>query len=303
MGAMMQFPSIRDFLRPLFVLIFLSSCAQLPKVELASYLNAYNEVQEITNGVLDIVAPYERIGIKVLAAGPNARSKCTDGNLVDQYCYDLRDGYADIGDPPLVGAYRRLSSVVGRFNAILAAYIDGISMKLITQDLNLLSSELGELSKFGGLESVALHSAIVSFAKDIIPAGTVVGGIHDRAQLKRFLLENHTDVAKALRLMADNSSALYSNVVSGTTSFQRQSGANRAALTTRKLEIRKLIANWTVALDDAVVQLKVLVASIQNPDGLEPRIRNLNETAITSRINTEIIRKQIATLGTPSPGL
>jgi hypothetical protein len=54
----------------------------------------------------------------------------------------MRDAYADIGDPPLVAAYRNLADVILRFNRLLIAYADGISGRLLAQDLDGLSASV-----------------------------------------------------------------------------------------------------------------------------------------------------------------
>ena len=59
----------------------------------------------------------------------------------------MRDAYADIGDPPLVGAYRNLSNVVLRFNTLLVAYADGISDRLLKRDLDRLSTSVTDLTR------------------------------------------------------------------------------------------------------------------------------------------------------------
>ena len=137
----------------------------------------------------------------------------------DPYCYEMRDGFADIGDPPLVGAYRNLA------------------------------------------------------------------------------LDNYEIVA--LLLMAQNSSKLYANVYVGTQLFQIRTRGAGENLNTRRREIRRLIANWTVLLDDTRRILRELKIAIEASDGLETRMRNLEATVI-SRINTSAIKKEIATLGTPT---
>lgn len=106
----------------------LTACTSLPTAELTAYTTAYSDTQGITNSVLDIVAPYERITIRYanMAAGTGVSMPsslpppCADPiDPSNPYCYDTRLGYADIGDPPLVAAYRRLSDVVAKFNSLM----------------------------------------------------------------------------------------------------------------------------------------------------------------------------------------
>jgi hypothetical protein len=70
-------------------------------------------------------------------------------------------------------------------------------------------------------------------------------------------------------------------------------------MNTRRREIRRLIANWTVLLDDNRRLLRELKFAIENSDGLETRLRSLNDSTVVARIDTSAIKKQIATLGTP----
>jgi hypothetical protein len=97
-------------------------------------------------------APPPRVGSVIIARPCRAFG-------TDPYCYELRDGYADIGDPPLVGAYRNLANVILRFNTLLVAYSDGISGRLLRQELEGFSSSINEISK---LAAVPVHLLRVS---------------------------------------------------------------------------------------------------------------------------------------------
>jgi hypothetical protein len=99
--------------------------------------------------------------------------------------------------------------------------------------------------------------------------------------------------------MAENSEQLYANVAVGTLNFEvKVPGSNTQALNARQREIRRLIANWTVLLDDIRVLLSELKTAVEVPNGLETRLRNLDST-MKARIDTSTLKKQIATLGTP----
>lgn len=316
---------------------FLQGCAALPKVELKAYATAYAETQVITNGVLDIVVPYERIVIRTAAAPtrvapatpadapPSATCqppacdpsllanrpaaprpvpvvtapRCRNGfRGPDPFCYEFRDGYADIGDPVLVGAFRNLSNVVGRFNALLIAYADGASAKLIEQELSGLSATVTTIGSLVPGSSVG--SAFANRFNNLVGKIVAIAGpVIDREQLRIFLLDNYELVDQAIELMATNSPALYSNVATGTLFFRDIAPGSGPSLNTRRREIRRLIANWTVLLDDNRRLLRELRIAIEAPDGLETRLRNLNESTVIARIDTSAIRKQIATLGTP----
>jgi len=43
------------------------ACSTIPRVELTAYAAAYADIQSVTNGVLDIIAPYERVVIRFAA--------------------------------------------------------------------------------------------------------------------------------------------------------------------------------------------------------------------------------------------
>lgn len=382
-------------------------CTALPKVELTAYTTAYSETRIITNGILDIVVPYERIVIRRAAQGrqktvqvrvpvdpatdaatvgptggagtanepppgapatsapkvdeslleskarpksapkvdesllePKSKAKtksapkvdetllepksppkpapprtktvtrvvtispCNEGfGGVDPYCYETRDAYADIGDPPLVASFRNLSNVVHRFNALLIAYANGVSGPLIEQELNGLSSAVTTISTFvpasGAAGAGVFATRFNGIVGKLVPIAQFIGPAIDRAQLRSFLLENYELVDDAIELMATSSGTLYSNVAVGTLFFARTPNVSTQALTARQREIRGLIANWTVLLDDSRQLLRELKGAIEVPDGLETRLRNLNESTVTTRIDTAAIRKQIATLGTP----
>lgn len=356
--------------------LMLAACTALPKAELTAYTAAYADVQVVTNGILDIVAPYERVVIRYAAknttrivvpssptpAPPNppapapgvdcslaanpaecasnrsapqsvdcslaanpvecAASRtarpptpqrttrtvvierpCRTVGGADPYCYELRDGYADIGDPPLVAAYRNLSIVILRFNLLLAAYSDGISGRLLRQELDGLSSAVNDIVKLAPATSMtgyagAFAASFTGVVNALLPIANLAGGIIDRNGLRTFLLSNYVAVDDALVLMSRNSALLYQNVGVGTQLFQIKTRGAGANLNMRRREIRRLIANWTVVLDDARRALRELRVAVEASDGLETRIRNL-EATVTTRIDTSAIKKQIATLGTP----
>ena len=325
-----------------------AACAPLPKVELNAYTTAYSDTQVITNGVLDIVAPYERVVIRyaagtrtvsvpVPAAPARAPQGTVDPSLLanpqdapaatpkppavktttvvfertcrngytgpDPYCFEYRAGYADIGDPPLVHAYRNLSDVIARFNALMVAYADGVDARLLEQDLNGLSASVTALANLAPISSI---SGAIGFASrfngivgKLLPIADIAGSAVDRGRLRIFLLENYETVDEAMALMQSSSPALYSNVAVGTNLFRLTARGSGEALKARRRGIRRLIANWTVLLDHDRRLLRELKIAIENPDGLETRLRNLNETTVAVRIDTSSIKKEIANLGTP----
>lgn len=221
----------------------------------------------------------------------------------DPYCYEMRDGFADIGDPPLVGAYRNLANVILRFNTLLVAYSDGISGRLLRQEIDGFTSSISEISRLAPITNISgagtFAASFTGIVNSLLPLADLAGGVVDRAQLRAFLLDNYEIVDQALLLMAENSSKLYANVYVGTQLFQIKTRGAGENLNTRRREIRRLIANWTVLLDDTRRILRELKIAIEASDGLETRMRNLEATVI-SRINTSAIKKEIATLGTPT---
>ena len=301
-----------------------AGCTNIPRVEVTAYVSAYTDIMAVTNGGLDIVSPYERVMIRsaspsraVAAAGSPPlsaplsaiveRGICTRKVTgPDPFCYEMRDGYADIGDPPLVGAYRNLANVVLRFNTVLVAYADGVSGRLLQQELSALSSSVTELSKastsLGVVQSGAFAASFEAVLHGLAPVINIAGGFVDRAELRRFLLANQGTVDDALRAMATESVELYANVSLGTDMFRRKVAAGSdQALLTRRREIRRLISNWTVLLDDTRRLLGELKSAVETADGLETRLHNLEGT-VRARIDTTAIKKQIATLGTPALG-
>jgi hypothetical protein len=385
--------SLRVFLQASVVIALLAflGCTALPKVELTAYTTAYSEARTITNGILDIVVPYERAVIRTAARGrtktisvpvaatigdDNARDARAEATLVDEsllepkskskvddpppepkskadasllkpkskvdesllkpkakpdsvrpktttrvvtvsicndgyggpdpFCYQIRDAFADIGDPPLVASFRKLSNVVHRFNALLIAYANGVSGPLIEEELSGLSATLTKIGTLvpspGSASAAAFASRFNGIVSKLIPVAQFVGPAIDRAQLRAFLLENYELVDDAIELMATSSGTLYANVAIGTGIFARGQLATTSpqALFNRQREIRGVIANWTVLLDDTRLLLRELKIAIENSDGLETRLRNLNESTVTARIDTSAIKKQIAALGTPA---
>lgn len=400
----------------LVLLLAAAGCASLPRVELSAYTSAYSDILVVTNGILDIVAPYERVVIRyaarsttrtvavrneafaqavdpsllanpeaarpapapdpsllanppavrparpapqpdpsLLANPPPARTQrplplpdptlladpgrappqttspaptapqptiqkpapapvqravtttiaieraCSGGyGGADPFCYETRDGYADIGDPPLVGAYRNMANVVLRFNRLLVAYASGVSGRLLAQEVGELSSSVNELTRLAPISGISGGFGVAaSFANLAASLAPIAGGAYDRTQLRTFLLANYDTVDQALGLMARNSVELYANVAIGTQLFQIRHRGFAESLNPRRREIRRLIANWTVVLDHTRRILAELKLAIELPDGLETRLRNLNETAVMSRIDTNTIKKQIAGLGAP----
>jgi len=223
----------------------------------------------------------------------------------DPFCYEMRDGYADIGDPPLVAAHRNLANVVLRFNTLLIAYAEGVTGRLLQQEIADLSTSVIELSNASPVASISSAAAFArSFSvlvEGLAPITKFAGGFIDRAELRYFLLANYETVDEAIGLMARNSVELYGNVVVGTSFFIRasRSPAEIVSLGKRRKEIRRLISNWTVLLDDTRRLLRELKIAIEISDGLETRMHNLEGT-VRARIDTSAIKKQIATLGAPT---
>ena len=161
----------------------------------------------------------------------------------------MRDGYADIGDPPLVGGYRNLANVVLRFNTLLIAYADGISGRLLHQELTGLAASVTELSKASPVSRIhsapALAASFSALVDGLGPIVNIAGRYIDRAELRSFLLANYDLVDAALLVMATESVELYANVANGTDSFQRIAAPNSGhiqSLVVRRKEIRRLIS-------------------------------------------------------------
>src|SRR4051812_40494921 len=55
--------------RVALVVFLVTGCESIPKVELAAYTGTYSDVIGVTNGVLDIIAPYERVVMRVASEG------------------------------------------------------------------------------------------------------------------------------------------------------------------------------------------------------------------------------------------
>lgn len=361
---------IRNFLPPTAIVVLLVvGCTPVPRVELTAYTTAYSDSLEATNGVLDIVVPYERVVMRfsagdaaslvsttpraaaapppaierrpstprpapppdpALFADPDAvksvnpappldpppaapagtvttvaGSGCVSGiGGTDPFCYELRDAWADIGDPPLVAAYRSLSTVVLRFNNLLVGYANGISGRLLEQDVNSLSAAAGSLTQLAPIAAIGgaggFAAAVSGVVSALAPIAGIAGRIADRTQLRDFLLNNYENVDKAIALMATGSAELYANVSIGTNLFRRMTAPGSGqSLVARRQEIRRLLANWTVLLDDNRRLLRELRDAAAAPDGLETRLANL-DPPVKASIDTSIIKKQIATLGTPT---
>jgi hypothetical protein len=229
----------------------LTACTSLPNAELTAYTTAYSDTQVITNSVL-----------------PPPCADPIDPN--NPYCYNICLGYADIGAPPLVAAYRNLSDVVARFNSLMVAYSNGVTGPLLKQELDGLANSVSQLSKLPPISAVngaaGLGVSFQAVISEIIPIASFIGPFVDRAQLRAFLITNYNLVDKALDLMGRSSPELYANVAVGTRLFRREASAGSAsqALVTRQKEIRRLIANWTVLLDDTRHLLSDLEAAVED---------------------------------------
>lgn len=368
-----------------FVAWIAAGCTPIPRVELAAYTTAYSDVQTVTNSVLDIVKPYERIMIRytsrsatermpvaagaepipaspprpfpqpsppatpptapidpgaidfslfddpaaaraaaaaranrpVIAIQPRQPRQTTAGGRTVTtitgsrtvtrtvaFTYETRAAYSDIGDPPLVGAFRNLSNVILRFNNLLVAYADGVSGRLLGQDLAALSSAagaLGELASVAGIPGAGVSGVgLAGIASKLQPLANIAGAAVDRAQLRQFLLDNAQNVDDAIELMARNAPQLDHVVEVGTFNYEVfVPGSSSRALNARQLDIRRVIADWMGVLIDVQGLLRELKTAVAIPNGLETRLRNL-DSSMKTRIDTSALKKRIATLGTPA---
>jgi hypothetical protein len=184
------------------------------------------------------------------------------------------------------------------------AYSNGISGTLLQQELDGLASSVTDATQLGLIAGISgagsFASGFSTVIRELDPIARVAGEIADRDQLRTFLLGNYARVDQALEVMARNSVDLYANVAIGTNLFRRiKSPGQGETLITRRDDIRRLIANWTVLLDDARRLLRELKAAIEVPNGLETRLRNLDPPA-QIQLDTSLVKKQIATLGAPT---
>lgn len=219
-----------------------------------------------------------------------------------QFCYQYRAAYATIGDPLLVAAVRRLSDVLYRYNAVLAAYGNGASGEILAADLARLQGELGAGLALLGTAAPAVPAGVAGAFKALDPIARAVGKFRDRKALVDFLLGYADQVDAAYEAMAQGSTELFSNVYEGTTILSNRRGTTRvdeAALRARRDQIRELIANWTVLIDRSRRLLRELRIALANPGTLEPRLREMGLISARSLAAAEIVRAQIMALGLP----
>jgi hypothetical protein len=188
--------------------------------------------------------------------------------------------------------------VLLRFNKLLTAYAAGVSAQLLAADYARLQARIGVLGGLAESASPAIGPAI-SIAKSLgeSVAGPLAASA-DRAQFGVYLQQNHAHVDQALGLLAQSSQALYGNVKTGTDLRKRAAAdaSQRAALDQQRDELRRLLANWTVLIDDVRVQLGELAWASANPQGLETRLRNLSQTDAETAANAEILNREIIAL-------
>lgn len=296
-----------------------SACANIPRVELETYVEASGQLHDVTNDVLDVVAPYERAVVRNTAETHGAETKATldqfglgdlDAKLIPeacqgrvgegQFCYELRDAYSTISDPTLVEATRRLSNVLQRYNAILAAYAGGVSGDILAADLERMRGELD----FGlSLVSAAPPSVVGTAFGTLDPILKKLGEVRDQKVLRDYLLENHELVDAAYLELARSSTELYSNVFEGTQIRSNAPGLNaaqRAALVERRHQVRTILADWTVIVDRSRQLLAELVVAMENPQGLESRLLNMGVISARGLSEAIIVSNQIKALGLPA---
>ena len=280
--------------------LLLGACTTttVPRVELDAYIGGYNKVEQTTNTVLDLMAPFEREVLRSVATQPGsgAAGDCPTGKT--SYCYALRDAYATIGDPPLVKSIRRTSDVLLRFNKLLTAYAAGASADILAADYARLQARIGPLSALAGSASPSIGPAI-GIAKQLGEslAGPLTAAA-DRAQFGVYLRDNQDDVDQAFALLAQSSEVLYGNVKTATDLRKRAAGsaAERAALDRRRDELRSTLANWSVLIDDVRAQLAELAWASANPNQLETRLRNLGNADAETSTNAAILNREILAL-------
>jgi len=272
-------------------LVFVLSCTPLPRAEVAAYQQTFDAFRSVSMSVLDIVAPYERAATRKRSYTASDCPGETDVVLSqDPFCYGIRDQFATIGDPTLVGSYRNLIEVVYRFNTIITAYSDGISIRFLKQDAEEFAALAGPF--------LAGASETVSGAVDsATPLATQAANLSDRNELLVFLAENHARVTSAFEEMALRSGRLYGTVNSGTAVLTANDPGLRATLNPRRQEIRTIIANWTVLIDETKDMFETMQFALSNPNNLEVRLRNLDETTFEVRAGFATLEGQIAAIG------
>ncbi|MEO9514522.1 MAG: hypothetical protein ABJH45_18845 [Paracoccaceae bacterium] len=271
---------------------FLVACTPLPKAELNAYARTFEAFENVSNKVLDIVAPYER------AATRKTNYTTTDCPMDqprvlsnDPFCHQIRDAFATIGDPPLVKSYRNLISIIARFNVIVIAYSNGVSLQFIKQDVD-------EFSNIVGVFGATATAEFTELVDELTPLVQQSSNIRDRRELQIFLTANFETVEAAFQRMAIQSGALYTNVDTGTLRLIGEGGVNRKALESRRRELRSILANWTVLIEETQDLLQGMEFAISNPENLEVRIRNLAENSFEVFAGFEALNAQTAAIGT-----
>lgn len=273
-------------------LILLLGCTPLPRAEGADYRQTFDAFRNVSMNVLDIVTPYERAATRKRSyVGADCPG---ESNLVltqDPFCYGIRDQFATIGDPTLVGSYRNLIEVVSRFNAIVVAYSEGVSIRVLTQDV-------AEFATF--VDAFGTAASVNGAVDSAIPLATQAANLRDRRELLSFLAENHELVERAFEEMSLRSGRLYGTVNSGTAILTANKPSLRASLNPRRREIRTIIANWTVLIDETKEVFGKLQFALNNANNLEVRLRNLDDTKFEINAGFVALQGQIAEIGSNS---
>lgn len=272
--------------------LFVAGCTPLPTAELNAYVRTFQTFDEVSNDVLDLIVPYERAGTR---RTNYTSANCPDDQpnvlVNDPFCYGIRDAFATIGDPALVNSYRNLIETVVRFNAIIVAYAEGTSFRFVQQDVDAFSNAIGVLGATATREFTGLTAALQPVAAQSL-------ALRDRRALQDFISANVGLVETVFAEMALQSGALYANVDSGTQYLIAVGAGNTAALRSRRGELRNIIANWTVLIDQTRDLLQGMEFAIANPDNLSVRLRNLGGETFEVSADFRALRDQISAIGT-----
>jgi len=232
-------------------ILFLASCASVPRPELSLYQAAYQQADVATKELVRTFAPMEK-----------SVRKPEDEAFRPEYApYE-----ADEGRPGISELIERGFTAVTQYNAVLLRYAEGETVDTLRPDLTTLSTEATLLTTVVGLPTGA-GAAVKPVVDGLLTLTRALLAVSDRLSFARAVERNRGEVSAFLQALRDITPELWSTADSY---FQRRQGpllregrdAEAAAIDRDKARFRKMLASWVLTLERTDGATKALETAV-----------------------------------------
>lgn len=281
-------------LRVPFVVFFLilAGCASRSGLEeFTLYKRAFDESLAVATALIDRLAASERQVGRLGHFEPN--------KLGVDPVFKPEDAayFSNHTDPPLAAEYRRAIVVINRYNELMLAFASGKGFDKAIEQLNMLASEATLFAAPVGQTPVS--AGYRAIANDIL---TLVAAERSREVFQASFRKTAPQLLILIDGMKAQTPVAFKNLAffleADLLNIDRGLRAGDvAALKAKHMELRVLLSDWVILLDQHAALIKATQMAIENPR-LGTELSGATEAVVQLRVTVDSVRSHLASIRT-----